>query len=123
MSETTHSILRDAEELLKQHGCKGHSFIRAARNVIPNVPVSARPEAERIQAALPSGWMAVPVKATIAMHNAAALGFVYEPPRLKMDDDGYVRVEHAAPDWSWVWSKMIEAAPSLKSQLPQSSGS
>jgi hypothetical protein len=49
------------------------------------------------------------------MHNAAAFGGLYSAPRLKMNAEGYVRVEHAAPDWTLVWLKMIEAAP----QLPQ----
>jgi hypothetical protein len=61
---------------------------------------------------VPSGWAVVPVKATIEMHNAAALGNVYFKPQIQMDDDGYVRVESHAPDWSWAWRLMVEAAPS-----------
>ncbi len=76
-----------------------------------------RPEvaAHDVQRLLPSGWMAVPVNPTIAMHNAAATGELYEAPVVKMDDDGYLRVIHACPDWSSVWRKMIAAAPSILS--------
>lgn len=63
------------------------------------------------QRGIPSGWIVVPVRATIPMHNAAALAGIYEAPRLVMDDDGYIRVIHAAPDWSMVWHHMIMKTP------------
>lgn len=59
---------------------------------------------------LPSGWLAVPVRPTIEMHNAAAFSDIYESPMLTMDDEGYIRIVHAAPDWSRVWRAMVEAA-------------
>lgn len=62
---------------------------------------------------LPSGWLAVPVTPTIVMHNACALSGLYEVPKLVLDDDGYVRLVHAPPDWSRVWRVMVEASPSL----------
>jgi len=68
-------------------------------------------EALRQSRPVPSGWMVVPVNPTISMHNAAALAGIYEAPRISMNEDGYVRVLHACPDWSRVWRSMIEASP------------
>lgn len=74
--------------------------------------LSVRPEA----ACIPSGWLAVPVTPTIAMHNAAAFCGAYEQPRLAYREDGLITIQHAAPDWSQVWTAMVEAAPSVPSQ-------
>lgn len=67
---------------------------------------------------LPSGWIAVPVTPTIAMHNAAALGDIYTPPTITYDEySGNLRLHHGAPDWSRAWRLMVEAAPSLRCEV------
>jgi hypothetical protein len=54
MTETTHTLLDDAANLMQAHGCKGHSRVRAAKGVIPNVPLSPRAQDDGVLTASPS---------------------------------------------------------------------
>lgn len=67
------------------------------------------------EATLPKGWKLVPVQATMAMHNAATFGGFYKDPRIERDPDtGALSIKAYCPDWTAVWSVMVNASP-----LPQ----
>lgn len=62
---------------------------------------------------LPSGWLAVPVRATVHMHNAAVAGMDWTPPIIEVGEDRVLRLSHSVPDWSLAWRFMIEASPQV----------
>lgn len=59
---------------------------------------------------IPEGWKLVPIRATITMHNAAALRY-NKKPTMTIDDDGTLRLHHWPLDMSEVYACMLAAAP------------